>query len=132
MKKLVALLCLISALVGSVFSIKCKYCEGSSPNCKETVTDCPTDGCMTTSKWMFYYGEVEKFLLKGCKIANSCGMNISDESRTTMHKSIYTCCNGDMCNNGTYAFKEFEPLEKLLMNIYAVCHPKKGKARKHK
>ncbi|KAM4016932.1 uncharacterized protein ACNLHF_003088 [Anomaloglossus baeobatrachus] len=132
MKNLVALLCMISALVGSVFSVKCKYCEGSSPNCKETVIDCPTDGCMTTSEWMFFRGEVKKFLLKGCKIATYCGRNNSDVSGTIMLKSIDTCCNSDMCNNGTYAFKELEPLEILLMDLYALCHPKKGKARKHK
>ncbi|KAM4016004.1 uncharacterized protein ACNLHF_002515 [Anomaloglossus baeobatrachus] len=124
MKNLVALLCLISALVGSAFSGKCRSCDCVVPsNCKETVINCSTNGCMTVSEWMYFNEDFEKKIWKGCEDSMRCGVKRSEDSGIYIYKSKYNCCTGDSCNTDGYAFTGLESLEKSLKRYHGMWHP---------
>ncbi|KAM4016942.1 uncharacterized protein ACNLHF_003099 [Anomaloglossus baeobatrachus] len=130
MKNLVALLCLISALVGSGFSGQCKSCDCDVPsNCKETVVNCTTDRCMTSSLWRFNeeHGNMVKRIQRGCEAFMWCGINLSDDYGPNIVRLTHRCCPGPLCNTDGYAYKDLEPLEKILMDNYAMWHPRNRK-----
>ncbi|KAM4016136.1 uncharacterized protein ACNLHF_002589 [Anomaloglossus baeobatrachus] len=129
MKKLVALLCLISALVSSAFSIQCRYCHNPSTYCKETVINCPTDICMANSLWTYEHGNLIKMFWKGCGDEKSCGMERLENSGMDMYKISIKCCTSDLCNTHPYAYKDLEPLEKILMDAMDLCYTWKGKLK---
>ncbi|KAM4016137.1 uncharacterized protein ACNLHF_002590 [Anomaloglossus baeobatrachus] len=127
MKNLVTLLCLISALVGSGFSVQCKSCDCVVPsNCKQTVVNCTTDRCMTSSMWMFdeEHGNMVKRIKRGCAFFLWCG---SENTGNDLIRITHRCCPNPLCNTDEYAYKDLEPLEKILMDNYAMWHPRNRK-----
>ncbi|KAM4015892.1 phospholipase A2 inhibitor and Ly6/PLAUR domain-containing protein-like [Anomaloglossus baeobatrachus] len=107
MKNLVILLCVISAIVISVFSYKCHSCwSRNSTTCDVSETECLGDRCMTVCQYFKLDGYEFKSMLKGCANETMCGMNGSATAENTKFLFESHCCNGHLCNNQTYQSPE--------------------------
>ncbi|KAM4015052.1 phospholipase A2 inhibitor 31 kDa subunit-like [Anomaloglossus baeobatrachus] len=107
MKNLVALLCVISALVGSVFSNKCHLCwSHNSTTCNVTETECLGDRCMTASQYFNADKTVFKSIYKGCANDTLCETKGSGMVEKLNFRFYAHCCTGDLCNNQTYQLHE--------------------------
>ncbi|KAM4015197.1 phospholipase A2 inhibitor and Ly6/PLAUR domain-containing protein-like [Anomaloglossus baeobatrachus] len=103
MKNLVALLCLISASIGSVFSHKCYSCwSRNSTICKEIEIDCLGADCMTASQTVKLYGKEHYAMFKGCSNETLCGAEGSGVVDQVEFKFLAHCCIGDLCNKQGY------------------------------
>ncbi|KAM4016498.1 uncharacterized protein ACNLHF_002795 [Anomaloglossus baeobatrachus] len=110
MKNLVALLCLISTLVGPVFSYKCYSCM--SPNittCNASVTECLGGRCCTVSQYFLFGDKYFKSIFKGCANETLCGAKGAGMVNTMKYRFYAKCCHGDFCNNQTYEIPEEDP-----------------------
>ncbi|KAM4016006.1 uncharacterized protein ACNLHF_002517 isoform 1-T2 [Anomaloglossus baeobatrachus] len=114
MKNLVILLFMISVLIVSAFSIKCKFCEPSRFACEETEVECGTKWCMTYWKYR-YSTDPDITFRKGCTDESlyqvwpiSSGMSL---------ECVYSCF-GDLCNS-----LGFEYLDKRKWNEYTFKQP---------
>ncbi|KAM4016588.1 uncharacterized protein ACNLHF_002856 isoform 1-T3 [Anomaloglossus baeobatrachus] len=107
MKTLVALLCMVSVLVGSVYSVRCYFCVSkNSPTCDPTIIACK-HRCMTQSTHNFNDKNVPMVLLKGCTTDNSainCGKKIEEKSSNGKSETFMSCCSRNLCNTDGYAF----------------------------
>ncbi|KAM4016938.1 uncharacterized protein ACNLHF_003094 [Anomaloglossus baeobatrachus] len=110
MKNLVALLCIISALVGSVFSYKCFSCfSPNSTTCNQSESECLGDRCMTASQYTFN-GEVEfKSLIKACANETLCGIKGAIARENVKFRFFVHCCTGNLCNTDKYELQEEDP-----------------------
>ncbi|KAM4015895.1 phospholipase A2 inhibitor 31 kDa subunit-like [Anomaloglossus baeobatrachus] len=103
MKNLATLLCIISALVISVFSYKCYSCwSRNSTTCQESEIECLGDRCMTCSQHFKLAGYEYKSIFKGCANETLCGAHGSGMAENTKYRFSSHCCNGHLCNNQTY------------------------------
>ncbi|KAM4016005.1 uncharacterized protein ACNLHF_002516 [Anomaloglossus baeobatrachus] len=108
MKNLVDFLCIISALVISVFSFTCRFCRSYNITCNETEAEC-NNLCMTES--IYYYSNLlegisYKRLQKGCANPHVCGKKRSADRESGKFRMSMNCCVGDLCNNDEYDFLE--------------------------
>ncbi|KAM4015470.1 phospholipase A2 inhibitor and Ly6/PLAUR domain-containing protein-like [Anomaloglossus baeobatrachus] len=114
MKNLGALLCMISALVGSVFSYKCHscYCRNST-TCNETEIECIGSQCMTACQY-FNIGENNTFktIYRGCANETLCGTKGSAMVTNMKFRFNVFCCTGHLCNNQSYEL----PAENVTIN----------------
>ncbi|KAM4016945.1 uncharacterized protein ACNLHF_003101 isoform 2-T2 [Anomaloglossus baeobatrachus] len=110
MKNLVAFLCMISALVGSVFSYTCIYCfSPKSTTCNETETECLGDQCMTASQYMYDDKREYWSIMKGCANETLCGARSLVRSGKVKFHFYVHCCNGDVCNTDEYEVPPEDP-----------------------
>ncbi|KAM4016947.1 uncharacterized protein ACNLHF_003102 [Anomaloglossus baeobatrachus] len=110
MKNLVALLCLISALVGSAVSSKCYY--GFSPNsttCNVSEIECLGDRCMTASQYSYNNGRVFNSIMKGCANETMCGAVGSASVGLLEYRFHMNCCNWSLCNTDGYNLPAEDP-----------------------
>ncbi|KAM4016264.1 uncharacterized protein ACNLHF_002666 [Anomaloglossus baeobatrachus] len=109
MKNLVAFVCMIFALVSSVLSYQCysAFCPNST-TCKENVTECLGDRCMTACQYDGLSGTYAKSMMKGCAIDTMCGDNgLAAAAEGDVYQFRVNCCSGDLCNtDGCYLPKE--------------------------
>ncbi|KAM4016008.1 uncharacterized protein ACNLHF_002517 isoform 2-T5 [Anomaloglossus baeobatrachus] len=100
MKDLVALLFMISVLVVSAFSIKCKFCESSNFTCEEeTEVECGTKRCMAHWKYR-HYERCDITFRKGCADESLCRMRPTIPG---MPYELVYYCSSDLCN--THGFE---------------------------
>ncbi|XP_075134200.1 phospholipase A2 inhibitor gamma subunit B-like [Leptodactylus fuscus] len=112
MKILLALLCMFSALVCSVFSILCFSCASfNSTTCNTTKVECMGDTCMSCYQKFQVGNNTMLSMLKGCStdVCNNTGMATQDEMN---YRFTANCCKGPLCNNDTFAL----PKENLTRN----------------
>ncbi|KAM4016047.1 phospholipase A2 inhibitor and Ly6/PLAUR domain-containing protein-like isoform 1-T1 [Anomaloglossus baeobatrachus] len=103
MKNLVALLCMVSALVGSVISSQCYFCESrNSTICNASKTECLGDECMTVSQHVTLNGSVCNAIYKGCANKTLCGPDGELVVGNTTYLFSGRCCTGDLCNTQEY------------------------------
>ncbi|KAM4016425.1 phospholipase A2 inhibitor gamma subunit B-like isoform 2-T2 [Anomaloglossus baeobatrachus] len=110
MKNLVALLCMISALVGSASSYKCY--SGFSPNsttCKQSEIECLGNRCMTACQYVIRGGNMFKSILKSCANETMCGTNGSVATENIMYRFYAKCCTGHLCNTDEYELPPEDP-----------------------
>ncbi|CAJ0947463.1 unnamed protein product [Ranitomeya imitator] len=110
MKNLVVLVCVTSALVGSVFSYKCYSCfSRNSTTCNETETECLGDRCMTGSQHAYNNGTVYNSILKGCANETLCGAKGSAVMENVKYRFYMNCCTGNLCNTDGYELPAEDP-----------------------
>ncbi|KAM4016263.1 phospholipase A2 inhibitor and Ly6/PLAUR domain-containing protein-like [Anomaloglossus baeobatrachus] len=112
MKNLVALLCMMSALVLSALSYKCysSLCRKST-TCDGSEDECFGDRCMTMSQHL-YLGEDGrdiKSILKGCANETVCRMKGSSNAKNFTFRNYVKCCDGNLCNTDDYDIPEEDP-----------------------
>ncbi|KAM4016048.1 uncharacterized protein ACNLHF_002544 isoform 2-T2 [Anomaloglossus baeobatrachus] len=92
MKNLVALLCMVSALVGSVISSQCYFCESrNSTICNASKTECLGDECMTVSQHVTLT-PTENKTLNGVKCLSCLRFDTLEECKT----DVVMNCTGSM------------------------------------
>ncbi|KAM4014733.1 uncharacterized protein ACNLHF_001508 [Anomaloglossus baeobatrachus] len=122
MKNLVALLCMISALTGSVISHRCHYCESrNSTTCEESETECLGNRCMTGSQHLKLNGTQFNEIYKGCANESLCGINGSLVVANTPYQFSVHCCSGDLCNNQKFEIPEQNQTENGVKCLSALC-----------
>ncbi|KAM4016500.1 uncharacterized protein ACNLHF_002797 isoform 2-T2 [Anomaloglossus baeobatrachus] len=104
MKNLVAFLCMIFALVVTVFSFKCKACRCNNITCDEFEVQCNRDMCMTESTYHSSKGSSYQRLQKGCANPFACGSKRSDDRQSGIFRMSVKCCKGYLCNNDKYDY----------------------------
>ncbi|XP_077113482.1 phospholipase A2 inhibitor and Ly6/PLAUR domain-containing protein-like [Ranitomeya variabilis] len=110
MKNLVALLCVISALVVSVSSYKCySGFSRNSTTCDESETECLGNRCMTVCQYSDYNGRMFKSIMKGCANETMCGANGSATVEHIKYRFHVNCCTGDLCNSDGYKLPSEDP-----------------------
>ncbi|XP_075183496.1 uncharacterized protein LOC142255930 [Anomaloglossus baeobatrachus] len=111
MKNLVALLCMVSALVGSVFSHKCySGMSRMSKTCNVTENECLGDRCMTISQHIFNDGMQFWSIMKGCANETVCGANTSEAAAEKIKFQFHSnCCSGEFCNTDEYYLPPVDP-----------------------
>ncbi|KAM4016011.1 uncharacterized protein ACNLHF_002517 isoform 3-T6 [Anomaloglossus baeobatrachus] len=93
---------MMSVLVVSAFSNKCKFCESSEFGCDGTKeVECGTKRCMTYFKYIVDYKGSYIGYRKGCADEYLCWMG--DKSRWMSHERLY-CCFGDLCNTNGFQY----------------------------
>ncbi|KAM4015196.1 phospholipase A2 inhibitor and Ly6/PLAUR domain-containing protein-like [Anomaloglossus baeobatrachus] len=110
MKTLVALLCTISALAGSVFSYKCISCMcRNSTTCLESETECLGDRCMAASQYYHLNRKELKSFYKGCANETLCEKKGSVIVKDGEFVFGTHCCTGELCNNQVYEIPKEDP-----------------------
>ncbi|XP_069598762.1 protein RoBo-1-like [Ranitomeya imitator] len=110
MKNLVTFLCMISALVGSVFSYKCNSCMcPNSTKCEVSETECLGDRCMIVSQYFCFGDKLFKSFYKGCANETLCGTKGTGSVEMMKFRFHVYCCTGDLCNNQEYEIFEEDP-----------------------
>ncbi|KAM4014840.1 uncharacterized protein ACNLHF_001577 [Anomaloglossus baeobatrachus] len=108
MKNLVALLCMVLAFVGSVYSVECYSCDSeNSPTCDEKVITCE-NRCMTQSTEYFNDENSPTEIRKGCTNDDSetnCGKKIEGNSTNGKSEITMSCCDSNLCNTDDLAFR---------------------------
>ncbi|KAM4016421.1 uncharacterized protein ACNLHF_002752 isoform 2-T3 [Anomaloglossus baeobatrachus] len=111
MKNLVALVCVIFALVYSVFSYQCysSFCRNST-TCDENVTECLGDRCMTACQYADLNGSHYRSIMKGCANETVCGANGLGASEGKFKFQFHAnCCSGNSCNTDVYYLPADDP-----------------------
>ncbi|KAM4016418.1 phospholipase A2 inhibitor and Ly6/PLAUR domain-containing protein-like [Anomaloglossus baeobatrachus] len=122
MKNLVALLCMISAIVSSALSYKCCSCfSGNSTTCKESEIECLGNRCMTTSQYVVRNEDVFKSILKSCANETLCGTNGSVTIGHLKLRFYAKCCTGHLCNIGGYELPVEDPTLNGVKCPFAYC-----------
>ncbi|KAM4015638.1 phospholipase A2 inhibitor and Ly6/PLAUR domain-containing protein-like [Anomaloglossus baeobatrachus] len=122
MKTLVALLCTISALAGSVFSYKCYSCMcRNSTKCQETVTECLGDRCMAASQYYYVNGKELKSFYKGCANETLCEKKGSGVIKNVKFFMETLCCIGELCNNQVYELPKEDPTPNGVECPFSFC-----------
>ncbi|KAM4016012.1 uncharacterized protein ACNLHF_002518 isoform 1-T1 [Anomaloglossus baeobatrachus] len=102
MKNLVTLLFMISVLVVSAFSKKCKFSESSNFTCEEeTEVECGTRRCLAHLEYSRFKRPCITFR-KGCADESLCRMR--QTFPWTSYQLVYYCFS-DLCN--THGFEYF-------------------------
>ncbi|XP_069597014.1 phospholipase A2 inhibitor and Ly6/PLAUR domain-containing protein-like [Ranitomeya imitator] len=110
MKNLVALLCVISALVGSVFSYRCMSgVSYNSTTCNVSEIECLAAGCMTVCQFVYVDGHYFKSIYKGCANESICGLRGSAFHERVILRFYAKCCTGDLCNTDGYDLPKDDP-----------------------
>ncbi|KAM3923127.1 phospholipase A2 inhibitor NAI-like [Leptodactylus fuscus] len=99
MKNLLALLCIVHALVTSVFSGKCKSCKSQTSTCEESEIECGKNQCMTLIRNLERDGVEIKSIEKGCGNERICQTKESITLGNLKYQRYAHCCIGDLCNN---------------------------------
>ncbi|XP_077113483.1 phospholipase A2 inhibitor and Ly6/PLAUR domain-containing protein-like [Ranitomeya variabilis] len=104
MKNLVALLCVISALVGSVLSsYRCMSgVSYNSTTCNVSEIECLAAGCMIVSQYFYINGTFLKSIYKGCANESICGLQGSVRYEHVIYRFYANCCSGNLCNTDGY------------------------------
>ncbi|XP_069597304.1 uncharacterized protein [Ranitomeya imitator] len=105
MKNLVALFCVISALLTSVESLVCKSClnrNGDSCNTEEFVNCGDSSRCCTVSGFTRYNSTTTQFIHKGCEHNLPSGQFLRIASEEFVCQSYVNCCEEDNCNPDYY------------------------------
>ncbi|XP_071969223.1 phospholipase A2 inhibitor NAI-like [Engystomops pustulosus] len=111
MKNLVFMTCVISALVVSVFSVKCySCCSENNSTCKNvTVIDCIGDKCMTLSQNLFSGMNSVPAIFKGCAIDEMCENKARASGENLRYRLYASCCIEDLCNEDEYRLPADDP-----------------------
>ncbi|KAM4014874.1 uncharacterized protein ACNLHF_001607 [Anomaloglossus baeobatrachus] len=103
MKNLVTLLCVIAALVGSVFSYKCYSCQSdNSTTCAVTTVNCLSSRCVTACQLFGVDNDNIYSIYKGCANEILCGTNGSAVAESLNYRMNVQCCSGHLCNHHRY------------------------------
>ncbi|KAM4015193.1 uncharacterized protein ACNLHF_001840 [Anomaloglossus baeobatrachus] len=123
MKNLVALLCMISALVGSVMSFRCYSCESlTSAKFNMSEIECLGSQCMTASQYFRSGEKVFKAVYKGCANGTLCGMKGSEVMENIAYRFYVNCCTGELCNTDGYELPEEDPTPNGVTCPSACCN----------
>ncbi|KAM4016049.1 uncharacterized protein ACNLHF_002545 isoform 1-T3 [Anomaloglossus baeobatrachus] len=99
MKNLVTLICVIFALVSSVFSYKCysAFCYNAT-KCDLSEIESHGYPCRTTSQYDEFYGMIGRAILKGFTPEAACGIiGLAASLKYKIHFRV-KCCFEDYCN----------------------------------
>ncbi|KAM4016850.1 phospholipase A2 inhibitor 31 kDa subunit-like [Anomaloglossus baeobatrachus] len=133
MKNLVALLCMISALAGSVFSYKCHFCYSpNSTTCNQTEIECIGGKCMTACQFFCNGKNTYKSIYKGCANDTLCGSNgIVIPHKDVKYRFHLNCCSGPLCNTDKYNFPKEDPAPNGKICPSAFCRGTLEKCESH-
>ncbi|XP_073425939.1 phospholipase A2 inhibitor and Ly6/PLAUR domain-containing protein-like [Dendrobates tinctorius] len=110
MKNVVILLCIISALVGSVFSHRCMSGVAyNSTTCNVSEIECLAAGCMTVCQYFYVDGKIFKSIYKGCANESICGLQGSGFHERVIFRFNANCCTGNLCNTDGYDLPKDDP-----------------------
>nr|UGY75776.1 sodefrin precursor-like factor B [Plectrohyla sagorum] len=105
MRNLLALLCIVFALLISVEGLTCKSClntngETCSP---EGSVDCDdASGCVTVAGFTRFNSTKYSFIYKGCREDLECDKWLCVSSEELDFQSYISCCQGENCNPDYY------------------------------
>ncbi|XP_075184768.1 phospholipase A2 inhibitor 31 kDa subunit-like [Anomaloglossus baeobatrachus] len=123
MKNLVALLCMISALVISVISFRCYSClSRTSEKCNVSETECLGNRCMTACQYFYNGGKECKSIYKGCANDTLCGIKAEEIMENIRFRFHAICCTGELCNTAQYELAEEDPRPNGVICPNAYCN----------
>ncbi|XP_063292393.1 phospholipase A2 inhibitor gamma subunit A1-like [Pelobates fuscus] len=125
MASVIILLCMLSSLLSTVYSVKCVDCSyrnGVTCENEDNIVDCSDAGCVTISESCLINNYMVPSIKKGCAdgITESqvLAVNDKDQLKTTVNIEF---CNEELCNKGTpfaYVDNLGEPTEKYCESCY--------------
>ncbi|KAM4015089.1 phospholipase A2 inhibitor NAI-like [Anomaloglossus baeobatrachus] len=123
MKNLVALLCMISALVVLVSCFRCYSCESrNSTKCNVSDTECLGNRCMTVCQYFYSGGKEFKSIYRGCANDTLCGIKGEEMMENVKFRFHVTCCTGELCNTAQYKLFEEDPTPNGVICPSAYCN----------
>ncbi|MEE6515524.1 hypothetical protein FKM82_024357, partial [Ascaphus truei] len=99
MRSLLQVLCVLSALVATGYSIACKQCvDTHNEKCAASYKKCPLNNvCMASYIENTAAGKVETVSIRSCAPRSKCGMSGSISNHAFKSKISITCCYINSC-----------------------------------